>query len=224
MSYYIDLSKISIEEYKTVLRDSYLLPSWKILENNIEENMDIISSNGIENLEQLKTCLKNKKKTVEFSEKSGLDIEYLTVLRRVVIGYHPKVNKIKDFPNTKPEVITLLAEAGIVDSYNFYNRSITSKDRKILADQVNITLSEIERIAHLSDLSRIKWVNHTFAYLLYETGYSSVDKVAKSDFKDIYAHVKEFNQKNQVFKGNISLHDMELLVELANKLDIDMKV
>ena len=50
MGYYIDLTSIGIEEYKATLRTSHLIPIWKVLENDIEKNPDIINKYGIADL------------------------------------------------------------------------------------------------------------------------------------------------------------------------------
>ena len=100
MAYYRDLTKISINDYKEILHSGDLLPSWQVLKEDIDKNMDIIKCQKIQNLEELKTALKDKAKVEIFSEQSGLSVDYLMVLRRVINGYHPKPNRIKDFPGT----------------------------------------------------------------------------------------------------------------------------
>jgi hypothetical protein len=42
MGYHIDLKKISIEEFKEILRTADLIPSWMVLKENININLTII--------------------------------------------------------------------------------------------------------------------------------------------------------------------------------------
>lgn len=42
MRYYIDLERISIDQYKEILKSADLIPSWMILKENIDKNLDII--------------------------------------------------------------------------------------------------------------------------------------------------------------------------------------
>ena len=42
MGYYIDLKSISIDNYKEILKTTELIPSWKVLEEDIDKNLDII--------------------------------------------------------------------------------------------------------------------------------------------------------------------------------------
>ena len=42
MGYYIDLKSISIDTYKEILQTTELIPSWKVLKENIDKNLDVI--------------------------------------------------------------------------------------------------------------------------------------------------------------------------------------
>ncbi len=72
------------------------------------------------------------------------------------------------------------------------------------------------------DLSRIKWVNHTFANVLYEAGYDTVEKVAKADPAVLYETIKALNEKRQLYKGHIGKNDMQLCIEFANDVPLDI--
>ena len=97
MGYYIDLKSITIDQYKEILRNTELIPSWKILEEDIDKNLDMIKKHNIKNLDELLIALKDKTKIQEFSRQSGLPSNYLEVLKRVLNGYRQKPNRIKDF-------------------------------------------------------------------------------------------------------------------------------
>ena len=73
----------------------------------------------------------------------------------------------------------------------------------------------ILRLAKLTDLSRIRWVNHTFAYVLLEAGYDTLEKVTQADPVKLYEEIKDLNTRREVYRGHIGRHDMELLVDLA---------
>ena len=49
MGYYIDLKNITLEKYKEILKASDLIPSWKVLEKDIDKNLDTIQKYNIEN-------------------------------------------------------------------------------------------------------------------------------------------------------------------------------
>ena len=178
MGYYIDLKTISIDKYKEILKSAELIPSWKILEENMDENLNIIKNNNIENLEDLLTALKNKEAIKMFSKKSGIPLKYLEVINRVVKGYKQKPNRIKDFSCIYEDAVVKLENQGIKNTLKLYDHILTAKKRDELSATTGISKSEIFKLAKLTDLSRIRWVNHTFAYVLLEIGYDTVKKVS----------------------------------------------
>ena len=77
-------------------------------------------------------------------------------------------------------------------------------------------------ITQLCDLTRIKWVNSTFAFVLYTCGYKTTEAVAKADYTKLYEDILSQNKEKQLYKGNIGLNDVKLCVEEAKKLTIDI--
>ena len=86
----------------------------------------------------------------------------------------------------------------------------------------NIPIDQINRLARLTDLSRIKWVNHTFAYVLYEAGYQSAEQVAKADSKDIDERLKKLNSERKFYRHNIGENDMKRCIQSARILDFEI--
>ena len=78
------------------------------------------------------------------------------------------------------------------------------------------------KLTRLTDLSRIRWVNHTFAYVLLEAGYDTAESVAKADYLELYETVKQLKQERQIYKGNIGANDMKLCVEAARGLSFEL--
>ena len=224
MGYYIDLEKISLDQYKEILKTMDMIPSWKILEENIDENLDKLKALNFHNLEDLLNNLKSKSKIQEVAVQSGMSLDYLNVLRRVVNGYRPKPNRFKDFPNIDSAVVEKLEAVGIKNTLHFYDKALTSEQRSDLARQTKISIEEIERLTMLTDLSRIKWVNHTFAYVLHETGFRSAKEVSEADYQNIYQRVKALNKERQIYKGHIGENDMKRLVEAAQMLEYQMSI
>lgn len=222
MSYYIDLEKITINDYKEILRTADFIPSWRILQENIEHNLKIIKKQNIKNLAELQKALATKSKVQKFAHQSRLPEDYLNVLRRAINGYQPKPNKIKDFPSINKETVQKLEDLGFKNSLQLYEQILTPEKRAELAGKSGIPGDEIEKLAKLSDLSRIRWVNHTFAYVLLEAGYDSAQKVAAADYNTMYETIKKLNTERQLYKGNIGAHDMKLCVEIAGGLDFDI--
>lgn len=223
MGYYIDLKGITIDKYKEILKTAELIPSWKILENDIDKNLDIIKKSNIKNLDELLTTLKDKDKVKEFSKQTGLQENYLAVLKRVVNGYRQKPNRIKDFTCVTEDTVTRLEKAGIKNTLKLYDMILTDEKREVLSNKTGINKDEIMKITKLTDLSRIRWVNHTFAYVLLEAGYNTVEKVANADYQELYETIKQLNEKRNIYNAHIGMRDMKMVVEAAKDLNFEIE-
>ena len=82
MGYYIDLKSISIDKYKIILKTTELIPSWKVLEEDIDKNLDIIKKQHIENLDEERKIYnahigeRDMRMVVESAQSLDFEIEY----------------------------------------------------------------------------------------------------------------------------------------------------
>ncbi len=222
MGYYIDLKKISIDQYKKKLRSADLIPSWRMLKENIDKNFDIIKSCRIRNLYELLEKVKNKDRIQEFEKKTSLSENYLSLLRRVLYGYQPKPNKIRDFCCISRDTVKKLEVLGFKNTLHLYAEILTPQKRNAFSNKNRIAKDEVTKLAKLADLSRIRWVNHTFANVLLEAGYDTAKKVADADYKKMYEKIIKLNKGRKLYKGNIGEHDMKLCVEASHGLDFEV--
>ncbi len=223
MGYYIDLKSISIDKYKEILKTTELIPSWKVIGENIDKNLNIVKNQYIENLDELLAALKDKDKIQEFSKQSGLPANYLEVLKRVVNGYRQKPNKIKDFTCIPEVVSNELDKLGIRNTLKLYDEILTRQKRAEFSQKTGISKDEMIRLTKLTDLSRIRWVNHTFAYVLLESGYDTAEKVANADYKKMYETVKKLNEERKIYNAHIGERDMKMVIESAQSLDFEIE-
>jgi len=223
MGYSIDLKKISIEKYIEILKSAELIPSWKVLEKDIDENFNIIKKSNIKNLDELLTALKEKDKILKFSKQSGLSENYLAVLKRAINGYRRKPNRIKDFPCVTDNIINQLEKSGIKNTRKLYEEILTTEKRNELSKKTGFENNEIMMLAKLTDLSRIRWVNHTFAYVLLEAGYDTAKKVANADYKEMYDTIKQLNAERKIYNAHIGIRDMKMVVEAAKLLEFEVE-
>lgn len=223
MGYSIDLKNISIDKYKEILKSSELIPSWKDLEKDIDKNLNIIKKKNIKNLDELLIALKDKDRIREFSKQSGLPENYLAVLKRVVNGYRRKPNRIKDFPCISENIVHKLEKIGIKNTMRLYGEVLTSAKRNELSRKIGLGDNEIMVLTKLTDLSRIRWVNHTFAYVLLEAGYDTAKKVASTDYQELYETVKQLNKEREIYNAHIGVRDMKMVVNAAKMLDFEVE-
>jgi hypothetical protein len=211
-----------LDDYQSILQAADLLPSRRLLQENTEEIFGVLKAQGLATLADLQAALKTKPKLQQFAQECGLDEEYLKVLIREVNSIQPKPNKLTDFPETPAEVVEKLAEIGIKHTLHLYDRVLTPADRAALAAEIGVDERVILRLAKLTDISRIRWMNHTFAYIMLEAGYDSSAAVAQADPAQLHADVKALNEARGIFKGQIGLHDMVLCVNAAKDVPQDM--
>lgn len=223
MGYYIDLSKISLDEFKSKLETSYLLPSQQILKDKINENFEKIKNTGIQSMQQLQQVLKTKERVNDFAKLTSLEVDYLTVLRRTVNSYHPEARKIKEFTCINEKTKKSLENIGIKTTLDLYDKIINIEERNKLKDELNIGNEEALLLAKITDVCRLRYVNHTFATLLVNSEYNTVEKIKKADYKEMYNDLMRLNQEKKIFNGKIGLNDMKFLVNDTTNISIDIE-
>jgi hypothetical protein len=223
MSYYIDLSSISLDDYKAKLQVAGMIPSRMILKENLDERFNYFKSIGIKNVQELLQTLKKKDKLAELSKVNCLSNDYLVILLRELNSIHPKPNKLKDFIGISPEVVSKLEKMGIKDTAKLFDKVLTRKSRKELAATSGINDSELLELTKLTDLSRIKWAGTTFARMLYEIGTDTAEKASKADYMELHKEINRINKERNYFKGQIGLNDIKLFVEAAKDVSLEIE-
>ncbi len=217
MGYFIDLGKITIEDYQKKLECAYLPPSRMVLKEKLDERFGFFKNIGIKNIKELIQLLKKKDKFTELSKVNCLSGDYLTILLRELNSTLPKPNKIADFIWISKNTIDKLAKAGIINTEKLYDKVLTKIDRQKLADSTGVCYIEILELTKLTDLSRIKWVGVTYAQMLYDLGLDTVEKVSKADPIDLHARINQRIKEHNIFKGGIGINDVKILIETASE-------
>jgi hypothetical protein len=216
--YYIDLSRISIDEFQRTLSSGYILPSRQVLREDINERFDVLRSLGISDIEELRTALKTKAKVEEFALKTGIPVDYLTILRREANSYRTNPVVLGKVPGTDPKVIGSLSKIGIKNSLHMFERGKTRNERYELADETGIPLDVIYELVKLSDLSRIMGVGPIFARTIYNSGVDTVEKISLSDPQDLYERLAKLYKEQGFDKVDFVLRDIEWCIKMAKKL------
>ena len=207
--YYIDLSNFSLEKFKHRIKTTRLLPSHIILQENIDERFSCIMKHAIGNLDQLKKTLKTKSDVQSFADKSGLPLDYLTVLRREVNSYQPKPIKLKDFPGVDLEAVSKLEQIGIKNTFQLFPEVLTPQNRSEFALENQIEDEDLLDLTKLTDVARLKWVGPKFARLLVESDYDTVEKIANSDYEKLYLDLMRINEISNIYKGSLGMDDLK---------------
>lgn len=223
MGYYIDLEKITIDEYKTKLEFAYLPPSRMMLKENREERFAYFKSIGINNVKELIQLLKKKDKLSELQKVECLSGNYLAILLRELNSILPKPNRIKDFTGLPKGTADRLEKIGIKNTLKLYDRILNSQLRIDLSEITGIPDSVIIELTKLTDLSRIKWVGVTFARMLYDIGSDTVEKASEADPIKLHQRINQNNKEHVYFKGQIGLNDIKIFIDAAKEIPLDIE-
>jgi len=214
-NYYIDLKAISLSEYKKELEQAELLPSRKILKEDIQQRFACLSQHGIKSLDDLLRALKTPEKLKAFAQKTGLPEDYLVILKREIGSSQPKPVNLKDFPGISQDTIQKLETLGIGNTKQLFSLVKTPDDRQELGHKTGISGADILELTKLTDVSRIRWVGANFARLLVDSEWDTVEKVAQADYHQLYNELVRINKEKEYFKGMFGLNDMKLCVNAA---------
>lgn len=199
MQYNINLSQISIEEYKDLLKKQNLLPSRKLLKANIDHNFDLIVKYGVNTVEKLKKTLSNVTKFSMLKNATGIAHGYLVILKREMGSLAQKPVAISLFPEISSQIIKDLENRGVKNSKDYYETKPTIKDE----------------LYSLCDLVRINGVGAVAARMFYESGYKSVADVAHAEAESMLVKVLKINEHKGYYKGQLGIKDTQFCIDYA---------
>lgn len=214
-NYYIDLEKYPLNKFKQELKEADLLPSRKILKEQIDVRFKVLESNGIQNLHDLATSLKTPKKAKEFAEKSDLPSNYLLILRREVNSYMPKPVNLEKFPGVEKGTLNKLNRVGIKNTAHLFKRIKNKDNRDKLAAETSIKDGKILELTKLTDLSRIKWIGPVFARIFLDSGTDTAQKLSKADAGTLYKELVKINGEKGYTKAKFIENDVRLCINVA---------
>ncbi len=213
--YYIDLEKYSLNSFREDLIQAELIPSRRILKDEINSRFEILRENGVENLQDISIILKTPKKTREFAKISNLPEDYLLILRREVNSNQPKPFSLEKFPGVKKETIIKLKSLGIKNTAHLFERVRNTVLRKKLATETGIDHKEILELTKLTDLSRVKWIGPVFARIFVDSGTDTLFKLSKSDHKSLYRKLVDINNIKGYTKAKFTEKDVLLCINIS---------
>jgi hypothetical protein len=216
MAYHIDADNVSLDELQRRIAETDLVPSRSSLLNGITAKFKALEQKGIATLAILRGELKNTKHLEAVSSVTGVDKQYLVLLRREIESYFPKPRVLKDFNWLPIEEITKIEKNGMPNTAVLYNTLHNANNVYEFAKSIDVDVIIIEELLRLADLTRIQWVNPTAARMLMEAGYSSVTQVATADAEELCKALSVVNAEGRFFKGQIGLRDIKRLIRAAN--------
>lgn len=214
--YHLDPEKISLEQFRCSLESRELIPSRVVLKENLTERFAILSSIGISNLKDLLSSLKSKEKIGNISERTGLPVDYLTILKREAGSYFPNPVPLDKFSGVDTQVLLKLEKLGLKNSKQIVNATRTRGERQKLCMETGISEQYLMELVYLSDLVRLYGVGPAFARLLYDVEIKSVDSFLEYGPREIVRIYEEKTGK----KADFAEKDIQFSHEMARELEI----
>jgi len=215
MVYHTEANHISLDDLRERIAATDLVPSRASLTDGIGDKMDALQEQGIATLACLRDELKNARRLTAVAEKTGIDSQYLILLRREIEGYFPKPVALKEFDWLPKDDIVKLEQSEIGDTAVLYAMTSSAKKRSELAESTGVRSAALDILAQVADLMRVQWVSPTFARMLVAAGYESAAQVAAADADDLCEALARVNTGNRFFKGKIGLRDTKRLIQAA---------
>jgi hypothetical protein len=206
---------VSLDNLRTRIKSTDLVPSRAALLEDIDKQFEKISQMGIQTWPDLQKAMKTPKLMEAFSKETGIDLQYLVLLRREVEGYHPKPFNLKDIDWVSQAAILRLIEHGIFNSEVLFSKFGNTEQINNYADEVGIDSDTLRYLVNLAALSRVQWVSPTTARMMIEAGYENCQKLASANGDELFEAMDRVNVAGKYFKGTIGLRDINRLIEAA---------
>ncbi len=215
MGYEINLSCLSLMEYKEILKKYGLIAGRRILKDAIDEKFERLFGYGINNIAQLAEHMGSPQRLEELAAGTGLQLEYLMVLKREIASIVQKPVLISDFPYISQELFEKLAENGIETSRDFYEISGGCKDKRAICEKTGISEYAALELCSLCDLIRINGVGPVLARVLFEAGFKGVCDIAAGDTEDILEKISEINDACNYTRVRPDRKEIQFCIEYA---------
>lgn len=219
MAYHINAEDVSLEDLQKRLVATDLIPSRVSLLEDLAVKLKALEKQGITTLADLREALKNPKRLAAVAEATGIDAQYLVLLRREIEGYFPKPVALITFDWLPIGDIEKLKQKGISDTAKLYEAAGTAHQRTELAKLADVSMITVDTLTHLADLTRVQWVSPNFARMLIAAGCDSAANVAAANAETLCKAVEGANAGNIYFKGKIGLRDIKRLILAASYVD-----
>jgi len=218
--YHVDLSRMRLSDFADSLRSRTMIPSRRVLKDDLENRFAQLTALGIESMAGLLAALKSKDALDRVAVDTGLPVDYLTVLKREVKSYLPNPVSLGKFAGIDPRFIQALANLGIGNSRQLFRVAAQRQARKDLANETGVPVDSLDELVCLCHLSRLYGVGPVFARLLYDAGFQTVESMLGCTAEDLVRLYEERTGK----AADFGVHEIQVTLELAQRLDTVLEI
>lgn len=212
-SYHLDDTTCYLSYVEKRLQNSDLIPSQQPLLEDLEINLVALRTVGIGSLADLRAALESKASLSALAAQSGIDPNYLALLKRAISGFFPKPRTLADVDWLRSDIVSRLKTARITNTQKLFDAAAGGVAP--LASRLRVDRSELRELIAISDLCRIQWVSLKYARALLATGHRGAADVAKADPEELVQAIADANQDDKFYRGKVGLRDVRRLVAVA---------
>lgn len=211
--YHMDERSIDLDAIQKRLETTDLIPSQMVLLDGLPDKIAALQKAELACLADLRIALKSPKTLAALSKQSGIDTNYLQVLRRTLNGFFPKPRPLNEFAWLDPGLLASLKKAGMANSQILFEATCNGVSE--LAKETGADAGDLEELGAIANLCRIQWVSPSYGRVLLAAGTANAAAVAKADPQALCQAVADANKVGKFFKGAVGLRDIGRLVQAA---------
>lgn len=202
MSYAINLALIPLAAYLALLKTQPLLPSRQPLLLSLDARFTAIARQSVATVADLKQRLATPAKLAAFAQATGIDGEWLNLLRRELGSLEAKPLPLPSFPWVGEALLATLAAEGIHTTRDYFDSARFGEGE----------------LSALCDLTRINGVGPAAARAFREAGFATAQAVAGATDADLLARVTAVNEAKGYYRAKLGEKDMQFCIDCARLL------
>jgi hypothetical protein len=208
MIFELDLSRITLKKYTSILKSKTMIPSRSCLLENLDEKFFVLENRGVHTLADLFQLISNENEIEIILKNRLFDTNFIKVLNREIKSYQPKAIKLVEFTWITQDLQKALLELSITNTKKLLEKIDSDDFEKLHKNNFGKNYHDFDVLVSQCSLTRIQWVNHTFARVLFESDYKSVSSVANASSDTMYNTIVSINKQKNLYRGNIGLKDI----------------
>lgn len=221
--YSADLMSIDLDTFEETILTIELLPSRRVLAEEISRVAPKLKKMGIEDLEGLRVLLRDKERYAELAAGLGVDAKYLTVLNREVNSYVSKPIPLSQLGIFDDAELDRLRRSRIRSTKDLYERCSPASARQEIATEHDVDAERLDHALEISDLVRINGVGPAFAHFLYGLGVRSPGDFNSSAPQEILERYRDSLGESAPPGPELRLEDLEYCRRFSRHLGSDIE-
>jgi len=210
----IDRNVTGVNNFADFLKDTHSRKLVDVKTTDIDSYVETIEKNKKSSAKGSLYVLMNYFRFIENEEL----LAYTAKLREERTKKSRRIFPLKEFYNVNQEYIKKLASVGIKNVEQMLEAGKTIKQRKELAEQLEMTEENILEFVELSDITRIGYVKSKLAKLYHSAGIDTPTKIAKFTAEELYKYFEEYVNKSNWDCMIPNPSDLESNIKSAKKL------